>query len=108
MGMKSHFKQRSGSSKKKPVFHPEGEFIPLDPVLQRGGKQVFCWAVEGDFNVEKLVSNTFKMEWPPKSGKMADILEVDKAAWLTLDEAKMRINERQIPLLEQLTQMRGA
>lgn len=83
-------------------LRPDGEFVQLDPVLQKGGKQVFCWAVAGDFQVENLSSNTFEMEWPPRSGKMMSIAEVDRAEWFDLDEARKRINERQVPLLEQL------
>ncbi|MEJ2882329.1 NUDIX domain-containing protein [Pedobacter sp. GR22-6] len=83
-------------------LRPIGDFVALNPVLQKGGKQVFCWAVQGDFAVEQLLSNTFPMEWPPKSGKTIAVEEVDKAGWFTLDEARIRINERQVPLLEQL------
>lgn len=83
-------------------FRPDGKFTELEPVLQKGGKQVHCWAVEGDFDVQTLVSNTFPLEWPPRSGKTIDVPEVDKAGWFAMDEAKMKINERQVPLLEQV------
>jgi predicted NUDIX family NTP pyrophosphohydrolase len=58
--------------------------------------------VEGNFDVQTLASNTFPLEWPPKSGKMIDVPEVDRAGWFALEEAKMKINERQVSLLEQL------
>jgi predicted NUDIX family NTP pyrophosphohydrolase len=83
-------------------FRPEGNFVALKPVIQKGGKQVHCWAVEGDFDVDTLISNTFPLEWPPRSGKMTDVPEVDRAGWFTLDEAKMKINERQVSLLDQV------
>lgn len=83
-------------------FRPEGKFKELEPVLQKGGKQVHCWAVESDFDVQTLVSNTFPLEWPPRSGKTIDVPEVDKAGWFAMDEARMKINERQVPLLEQV------
>lgn len=83
-------------------FRPNGNFIELEPILQKGGKQVFCWAIEGDFEVQTLHSNTFKLEWPPKSGKIIDVPEIDRADWFTTEGAKMKINERQVPFLEQV------
>lgn len=79
-----------------------GPFIPLDAIVQKGGKQVLCWAVEGNLDPEKVISNTFELEWPPRSGKRVSFPEIDKSGWFTLAAAKQRINERQIPLLEQL------
>lgn len=86
-------------------FRPAGDFTELQPVIQKGGKQVFCWAVEGDLDVTKLISNTFPLEWPPHSGKMVDTPEIDRGEWLTLDAAKIKIKDRQIPLLEELSGM---
>jgi len=83
-------------------FRPEGNFAELEPVLQKGGKQVHCWAVTGDFDVQTLISNTFPLEWPPRSGKMIDVPEVDRAGWFGIEEARMKINERQVSLLEQV------
>src|SRR4051812_17548799 len=57
---------------------PEGAFIELGTIIQKGGKRVHCWAVEGDFNVNGLVSNTFEVEWPPKSGVKKTFPEIDK------------------------------
>ncbi|WP_138475257.1 NUDIX domain-containing protein [Dyadobacter bucti] len=79
-----------------------GAFIPLNPITQKGGKRVFCWALEGNLDLAMFVSNTFEMEWPPKSGKMKSYPENDKAAWLKLGEAKKLINEKQLAFLEQL------
>ncbi|PPK99944.1 NUDIX domain-containing protein [Parapedobacter indicus] len=81
---------------------PVGPFIPLDAIVQKGGKHVLCWAVEGDLDPEKVVSNTFELEWPPRSGTKVSFPEIDKSGWFTLAEAKQLINERQVSLLEQL------
>lgn len=80
----------------------EGEFIQLKPVTQKSGKVVHAWAIEGDIDAENIVSNTFEMVWPPNSGKMKEFPENDKGGWFTFDEAKIKINERQIPLLNEL------
>ena len=79
-----------------------GEFIELDPVKQKSGKIVYAWAVEGDIDPEKIKSNEFEMEWPPKSGKMKTFPEIDKALWFNLDEAKKKIIERQAALIDAL------
>ncbi|MDB5125379.1 MAG: hypothetical protein JWP94_3508 [Mucilaginibacter sp.] len=78
----------------------EGEFIPLEPVYLKSGKKVYAWAVEGDIDHEIIVSNLFEMEWPPRSGKMQSFLEIDRAAWFTVDEAKEKINAGQAGLIE--------
>lgn len=85
----------------------DGPFVPLDTIVQKGGKQVLCWAVEADLNPDDVVSNTFELEWPPRSGKRVSFPEIDKSGWFTLREAKQLINERQIPLLEQLVESLG-
>ena len=86
-------------------FRPEGDFIALTPIKQKSGKIVHCWALESDLDVTTLVSNTFELEWPPKSGKKKTFPEISKAAWFTLKAAKEKINERQLPLLEELQQI---
>jgi predicted NUDIX family NTP pyrophosphohydrolase len=82
-----------------------GSFVPLTPVKQPGGKVVHAWAVEGDFDPRALTSNTFSLEWPPRSGRHQEFPEVDRAAWFDLDEAKRRINRGQAPLLGELEQL---
>lgn len=79
-----------------------GDFIELQPVIQKGGKKVLCWAVEGDLDPATLHSNTFEMQWPPKSGKMQSFVEVDRGEWFIYDKAILAIKDRQIPLLDQL------
>ncbi len=76
--------------------------IPLTPVKQKGGKIIYAWGVKGDFDPAKLKSNTFEMEWPPRSGKKAVFPEVDKGEWFDLHEAKEKINPAQYFLLEEL------
>jgi predicted NUDIX family NTP pyrophosphohydrolase len=80
----------------------EGDFIELTPVKLKSGKLVYAWAVEGNFITTEIKSNTFEMEWPPKSGQKKPFPEVDKAAWFNLNEAKEKINIGQIPLIDEL------
>jgi predicted NUDIX family NTP pyrophosphohydrolase len=80
----------------------EGNFIELSPVKQKGGKIVYCWAVEGDMDANHIHSNSFSMEWPFKSGKFQSFPEVDKAAWFTADEARKKINPAQVPFIEEV------
>ena len=90
-------------------FHEElgspasGEFIELAPIRQASGKLVHAWAVEGDFDPATLTSGLFSMEWPPRSGRQQHFPEVDRAEWFTIDEAKRKINNAQIALLDQLS-----
>ena len=65
-----------------------GDFIALTPIIQKAGKQVHAWAIEGDRDADKIVSNTFKVEWPPKSGNWKSYPEVDKAGWFDTKTAK--------------------
>jgi predicted NUDIX family NTP pyrophosphohydrolase len=86
-------------------FRPEGEPRRLAPVRQPGGKVVEAWALDagaGDWDPSALASNTFTMEWPPRSGRTAQFPEVDRAAWFGLEEARRRILRGQLPLLEEL------
>jgi len=80
--------------------HVTGEFIALDPIRQPGGKLVYAWAVAGDFDPAGLRSNTFSMEWPPRSGRQASFPEIDRAAWFGLDEARSRILLGQVGFLD--------
>jgi predicted NUDIX family NTP pyrophosphohydrolase len=84
-------------------YKPSGTFTELAPIVQKGGKKVYCWANEGNIDAATIVSNTFEMEWPPKSGKYASFPEVDKAGWFNFNDAKLLINERQAAFLEELT-----
>ena len=87
---------------------PKGEFRELSPIKQRGGKLVKAWAFEGDCNPADIHSNPFTMEWPPRSGQSQTFPEVDRADWFRLDDAKERILEAQINLLEELEELLSA
>jgi predicted NUDIX family NTP pyrophosphohydrolase len=79
-----------------------GDFIALTPITQKAGKQVHAWAIEGDIDADKIVSNTFKVEWPPKSGKWKSYPEVDKAGWFDTKTAKEKINSAQAGFIDEL------
>ena len=83
---------------------PTGHFTELTPIRQKGGKVVRAWAVEGDFDPAFFKSNTFQMEWPPRSGKLQEFPEIDQAAFFPFDQAKEMINPAQVPLLEEVKQ----
>jgi len=79
-----------------------GDFIPLAPVKQKGGKIIHAWAFEADFDLASFASNTFEIEWPPKSGKQRRFPEVDRVAYFALPEARIKILPYQLPLLLEL------
>jgi len=81
---------------------PEGEPIELGEVTQRAGKRVHAWALEGDLDASAIVSNTCEVQWPPRSGRTIEIPEVDRAEWLSLDDARVKINPAQVALLDRL------
>jgi predicted NUDIX family NTP pyrophosphohydrolase len=80
----------------------EGNFIALSPVKLKSGKVVYAWALEKDMNTDTVVSTTFEIEWPPKSGIVKSFPEIDKAQWFTVDEALEKINEAMGNLILQL------
>jgi predicted NUDIX family NTP pyrophosphohydrolase len=79
-----------------------GTFRPLSPIVQRGGKTVLAWAAEGHCDERELRSNTFSLEWPPRSGRMQEFPEVDRAGWFTVSDAKEKINPAQAALVDEL------
>ncbi len=83
---------------------PTGPFIELAPVRQKGGKIIHAWAFEGEVDPDRISSNVFSMEWPPRSGRLQEFPEVDRAAWFDLETAKSKINPAQIALLEEAQQ----
>ncbi len=82
-----------------------GAFIPLDPLRQPGGKFIYAWAVRADFEPSKLKSNSFRMEWPPRSGRQKEFPEVDRAGWFSIEAAKKKILSGQHGFLTQLQQI---
>ena len=81
---------------------PRGPFLPLGSVTQKAGKVVHAWAFEGDCDPSAIRSNSYRVEWPPRSGQWRAFPEVDRAEWFGLDEARRRINEAQVGLLDAL------
>lgn len=78
------------------------ELAELTPVKQKSGKLVRAWAFEGDCDPEACRSNTFSLEWPPRSGKMQDFPEVDRVSFFRMEEAIQKLNPAQVPLLREL------
>lgn len=85
----------------------DGPFMALQPIRQKAGKRVTAFACEGDCDAAAIVSNTFSMEWPPRSGRMQDFPEVDRAEWLDLHRARAKINPAQVAFLEELESRLG-
>ena len=83
----------------------DGDFRALMPVRQPSGKLVHAWAVEADCDAAAVRSNTFEMEWPPRSGRKQEFPEVDRAAWLDLPAARSKITKGQLGLLDQLERL---
>ncbi|HEX5146207.1 MAG TPA: NUDIX domain-containing protein [Conexibacter sp.] len=84
-----------------------GDLAPLGEVRQKGGKVVVAWALEGDLDADAIVSSTFELEWPPRSGRTQAFPEVDRAAWLQLDAAREKLLPAQAPLLDRLAALAG-
>jgi predicted NUDIX family NTP pyrophosphohydrolase len=81
---------------------PDGPMIELGQIRQKSGKVVLAWAVEGDLDPDTAVSNTFEMEWPPRSGRTQAFPEIDRVAWFDLPEARTMIKAAQAPFLNRL------
>ncbi|WP_316758493.1 NUDIX domain-containing protein [Pedobacter aquatilis] len=83
-------------------FEVSGDFIDLGFIVQKGGKRVHCFAVEFDLDPSQLVSNTFDLEWPPRSGKLVSFAEVDRGDWFSYKKALIKINSAQASLITNL------
>jgi predicted NUDIX family NTP pyrophosphohydrolase len=81
---------------------PVGPFTPLKPIKQKGGKVVHAWAFEGDCDPNAITSNTFVMEWPPKSGRQVEFPEIDRVEFFDLDTARRKIKAGQDGLIDEL------
>lgn len=81
---------------------PSGDPILLGSIVQKGGKTVHAWALEGDLDPTTSVSNTFEMTWPPGSGRRESFPEIDRVEWFDPAEARRRIKATQIPLIDRL------
>lgn len=80
----------------------DGTFLALQPQRQAGGKTVYAWAVQSDFDPSRLGNSTFSMEWPPRSGRRQIFPEIDRAAWFPLDTARVKILKGQVGFLDDL------
>jgi predicted NUDIX family NTP pyrophosphohydrolase len=81
---------------------PGGEALDLGEVRLKSGKRVRAWAIAGDLDTGRIRSNEFAMEWPPRSGKLREFPEVDRAQWFGLDEARAKLNPAQVALVDRL------
>ena len=90
------FEEETGS----PV--PASDLVPLGAVRASGGKVLTAWAAEGDLDAGTCVSNTFTMEWPPRSGRQQEFPEVDRSAWFPVDVAREKLVKGQVPFLDRL------
>ncbi len=84
-----------------------GELMSLGEIKQKAGKRVLCFAVEGDLVATAIRSNSFEMEWPPRSGRMQSFPEIDRAGWFDLDTARDKIIVGQVPFLDRLERVVG-
>jgi predicted NUDIX family NTP pyrophosphohydrolase len=82
-----------------------GEFLALTPLKQPSGKIIHAWALQADCDPDAVRSNTFTLEWPPKSGRLQEFPEVDRGAWFSLEAAREKIIRGQAPFLEELRQL---
>jgi predicted NUDIX family NTP pyrophosphohydrolase len=99
---KREFKEETG------LDVPDGKVTELGTVKASSSKMIHAWAIEADADPKQVKSNTFDMEWPPKSGQNQQFPEVDKAAWFPLSVAKTKITKGQVALLEKLAELTGA
>src|SRR4029450_2995217 len=86
---------------------PEGPTIELGEIRQKSGKRVIAWAIGGDLDTEAAASNSFEMEWPPRSGRLRQFPEIDRIAWFDLTEAGEKIKAAQAPFLDRLERATG-
>jgi len=95
---KREFEEEMGSA-------PSGEFHPLGTIRQPSGKVIHAWAAESDFDVRTVRSNLFELEWPPKSGLIAEFPEIDRAGWFSISEARIKIIKGQEPFITKLLEI---
>ncbi len=98
------------SSPRRPVirFPTARRLSELGEIRQKSGKVVLAWAAEGDLDPATAVSNTFEMEWPPRSGRIQEVPEIDRVAWFGHEEARVKIKAAQVPFLDRLQAAAGA
>jgi predicted NUDIX family NTP pyrophosphohydrolase len=87
---------------------PAAELVPLGECRVTSGKVLTVWAAEGDLDAGSAVSNTFELEWPPRSGRVQEFPEIDRAAWFAVDEARAKLVKGQVPFLDRLLERLAA
>jgi predicted NUDIX family NTP pyrophosphohydrolase len=81
---------------------PAGELLELGTIKNKAGKLIYAWALAGELDTASVRSNTFSLEWPPRSGKMREFPEVDRASFFSLELARQKMNPAEQPFLERL------
>jgi predicted NUDIX family NTP pyrophosphohydrolase len=81
---------------------PADHLVPLGELRQSSGKVLTVWAAEGDLDATTTTSNTFELEWPPRSGRVQEFPEIDRAAWVPLADARVKLVRGQVPFLDRL------
>ena len=84
---------------------PAGDAVPLGEIVQKGGKVVTAWAIEGDLDVTAIAPGLFEMEWPPRSGRLQRFPEIDRAEWFAVDVARAKILPAQQPFLDRVEEL---
>jgi len=95
LAARREFKEETG-------YDPDGNFIPLLPSKQKSGKIIQAWALDGEADPIAIVSNTFTLEWPPRSGRQQEFPEIDRAGWFTMEQARGKIAPGQLGFLQEL------
>lgn len=95
---KREFKEETG-------YEAEGEFLPLSPIKQPSSKVIIAWAFEGDCDANAIQSNTFTMEWPPRSEKQMEFPEVDRAEWFSINMAKKKLLKGHVGFIDELCEI---
>lgn len=96
------FEEETGHAIREIAHDPDAARIELGSVVQRSGKVVHAWAVEGDLDPGAARSNTFEIEWPPRSGRLRVVPEIDRVAWLDPEAARVKINQAQVAFVDRL------
>jgi predicted NUDIX family NTP pyrophosphohydrolase len=84
---------------------PNGTPVPIGEIVQKGGKVVTAWAIEGDVDVSALAPGLFEMEWPPRSGRMQRFPEIDRAEWFAVEVARVKMLPAQVPFLDRVEEL---
>lgn len=87
---------------------PSGPYLPLGELRLKSGKRIQAWAFQGDWDPAQLRSNSFEMEWPPRSGRMQSFPEIDRAGWFSLAQARSKLIAAQVGFVDRLEQLLGA